>query len=131
MITVIVPWDEVQMPASVEWQLWRQLKGAFSIDRFIFVPNVPEVANLAYDHVDTMEEALALSTGEKVFLEAGGTKGMNDIPAGDVVLIVGNTGISNAEHAQADELYSINTLGVGAMYGVNAAAIALAFKAGQ
>jgi len=119
------------MPAAVEWQLWRQLKGVFSIDHFIFVPRVQLVLNLGYDHVDTMEEALALSTGARVFLEAGGVKGMNDIPDGDITIIVGNTSTSNAKHAQADELYSINTSGVGDMYGVNAAAIALAFKAGQ
>ena len=115
------------MPAATEWQLWHQLRGAYAVDSFIFLPKVPEVSNLAYEHVDTIEEALALSIGQRVFLEVGGTKNVTDIPkTGDITIIVGNTSSNNAAHAQPDEMYAIDCPFPGELYGVNAAAIALA-----
>jgi len=132
MITVIVRWDDMQIPTDVEWQLWRQLRGAMGIDRFIFVPRIPQMIHLGYDHVDTMEEALLLADDPKVFLEHSGAKGMNDIPDGDVTIIAGNTPTGNESYALPDEIYSIKQVGSGGiMYAINAVAIALAYRLGQ
>jgi hypothetical protein len=132
MITVVARWETTQMPPETEFQLWRQLRGAFQINRMVFVPIMPSMVNYSISQYDTMEEALASCTGERVFLEPTGTKGMHDIPEGDIVLVLGDSGNSNLQYAQDDETYIINTPSVKThLYGVNAAAIALAIRYGQ
>jgi hypothetical protein len=119
------------MPHEIEWQLWRQLKGAFLVDYFHMVPVVEgfERGNL-FQH-DTMEEALAATAGDRAFLEPTGYNPMGDLPQGDIVLVIGNTDHSNIEHANVNETYRIHTPGRTVLYGSDAAAIALAIRYGQ
>lgn len=131
MITIIAKWETSQMPSQIEWQLWRQLRGAFKITRFIFVPIIEEMAIHHVDQVDTMEEALDMAKGERVFLEPTGYKGMHELPQGDIVLILGNTETSNMKYAQVNETYKIMTPQRTVLYGTDAAAIALAIRYGQ
>ena len=106
MITVIARWEEAQMPAIVEYQLWRQLKGAFEINRIIFTPIALGMEDYHLEQYATMDEALAVAEGERVFLEPTGYKGMLDIPQNDIVLITGNTNHSNIEYANVDETWN-------------------------
>jgi hypothetical protein len=124
------------MSPETEWQLWRQLRGAFKVKRFVFVPRVPEMDNYSFDQYDTMSEALetCMDAGELVFLEPGGYKNMHQIPQGDIVMVFGNSAMSNVEHALVNQTYQIFTEGGEAhnhLYGSNAAAIALAIRYGQ
>ena len=134
MIYIIARWESTQMDNTLELRMWRQLKGAFApvpadMD-FIFTPISGETTATQYE---TMSEALAAlpDNVSRVFLEPSGTKSLAEIPDGDIALILGNTEKGNVEHAQADELYKINTPGTTDMYGHNAAAIALAVRYGQ
>jgi len=124
MITVIARWDHTQLPSDTEWAMWNQMKGAFCIDRLVFVPALLNLGGI--EEFDTMEEALASSTGQRVFLEPTGDKVVSEIPSGDIVVVVGNTGENNLQHAAQGETYRIEVHGrFGHLYGVNAAAIAL------
>ena len=119
------------MPPETEWQLWRQLRGAFKVKRFVFVPRVPEMDNYSFDQFDSMEEALESCKGERVFLEPTGYQPVLAIPTDDIVLILGNSAMSNMEHAKLDEHYKIFSDANTHLYGSNAAAIALALRYGQ
>lgn len=121
------------MDPTLEWRMWRQLRGAYEIDRFVFVPVLEQMEGYSFMQYDTMKEALA-SLSEftsRVFLEPTGYKGMHDLPHGDVALILGNTEFHNMDHAQVNETYAIKSPGGADMYGLNAAAIALAYEYGQ
>jgi hypothetical protein len=131
MLTVIARWEEAQMPAEVEWQLWRQLRGAFKINRLIFTPVAPGMEAYHVEQFATMEEALASTNSERVFLEPTGSKGMFDIPQSDIVLITGNTNTNNLAYADDDETYSIKSVARTHLYPSEAAAIALAIRCGQ
>lgn len=114
------------MPTEVEWQVWRQMKGPLGIDRIIYVPVMPGLDGFNVEQYETMEEALAVVDGELVFLEPIATKTTADIPAGDIVMVLGNTGMDNHKHSAEDQRYKITTLSAtGHLYGFNAAAIAL------
>lgn len=137
MLTVVSRWETSQLHPLEEWQLWRQLRGAFGIDRFVMVPKQEDFDRVSIiDQFDTMEEALAFceGRGERVFLEPNGRKTMAEIPKGDIVLICGNTPQSNMMYAKIGEMYAISTKGEtrhNHLYGPNAAAIALAIRLGQ
>lgn len=128
MITVIARWDSAQIEPSLEYKMYRQLKGAFRIDRLIFVPVMPDVDKEQYDSVDS---ALAACSGQRVFLEPTGQKAVRDIPEGDVIIVVGNTQMHNLRIAQPEETYRIATPTTTDIYGVNAVAIALAVRHGN
>lgn len=122
------------MPAETEYQIWRQLRGAFKIKKMVFVPVIESMKNYAIDQYATMEEALEATkdAGERAFLEPSGYKGMYDLPQGDIVLILGDSGNDNMQHAQVNETYMIKAPSVRThLYGVDAAAIALAYRYGQ
>ena len=119
------------MPPIVEWQLWRQLRGAFKINRLIFTPIAPDMESYHLIQFATMEEALASAEGERVFLEPTGTKGMGELPQGDIVLITGNTNKNNLAYASTGETYSIKSDASTHLYPSEAAAIALAIRYGQ
>jgi len=112
--------------------MWRQIKGAYGIDRFCVAPAIQEMAGVgAIDHYDSMAEALATTTGVKVFLEPGGTDSLADIPDGDVVLIFGNTETGNSGLIQPGDLsVQIPSANPVDLYGINAAAIVLAYLHG-
>jgi len=131
MITIIARWEEAQLPPLIEWQLWRQLRGAFKVSRLIFTPVIPDTEDYHFEQYATMEEALAVAVGQRVFLESTGSKGMLDIPDGDIVLITGNTNHNNLEYAKADEMYKIKSNARTHLYPTEAAAIALAIRYGQ
>lgn len=113
------------MSPQVEAKLWRQLRGAFGINQLIEVPG----------DFATVEEALENSPGARVFLEPKGVHSLAAMPPdGDLVLIVGNTAENNLSLARPSETYYIATNGTenhNHLYGVNAAAIALAIRYGQ
>lgn len=117
------------MPADIEWQLWRQLKGAFGIGQFNMVPVIPDFdrGNQVRQYA-TIEEALENAQGARVFLEPTGEKSVSEIPTGDIVLVLGDTFTSNMSLAGDGETYRINTPGKTVLYGCNAAAIALAAR---
>ena len=121
------------MPPVVEWQLWRQLRGAFKISRLIFIPVKDEAKQFFVDQFDTMEEALAntVDVGERVFLEPTGYNPIVHIPQGDIVLITGCTTASNMSFANVNETYKIASPQRTALYPSEAAAIALAIRYGQ
>lgn len=136
------------MPATVEYQLWRQIRNAFKVNRIMFVPIAPGMEDYHLEQYATMEEALASTLAPthahahaltrphapaptRVFLEPTGTKGMSDIPQGDIVLITGDTDHNNLAFAQEDETYKIKSPQKTALYPSEAAAIALAIRYGQ
>jgi len=124
MLTVIYRPETNQLSPEIERKLWRQLKGAFRINRLIAVPG----------DFDTMRQALDASEGERVFLEPKGDRTVAWIPEGDIVIVVGNTAESNLAYADQDETYRIDTEGTddhNHLYGSNAVAIALAIRYGQ
>ncbi len=122
------------MSPLLEWRMWRQLRGAFSIDRFVFVPKLPEMSTFSFDQFDDMQEALDTCTGVKVFLEQGGDHTLHDLANledEDVVLILGNTEFGNSDYIKSEDLsVSIKSDNTD-LYGINAAAIALAYRYGQ
>ena len=114
--------------------MWRQLRGAYEIDRLIFVPRFPSMDGYTFDQADSMEEALRVLPGDchRVFLEPTGKKNISEIPrTGHIALILGDTNSHNLMHADEDETYHIASPGSADLYGINAAAIALAIEFGQ
>lgn len=124
------------MEPELEWRMWRQLRGAFGINEFIFTPVVERMKGLTIRQADSMEEALAVlpSTTQRCFLEPTGYNPVSNLPDGDIALILGNTPKHNMEHAKVNETYHIATPAgshKAHLYGTNAAAIALAVRWGQ
>lgn len=109
------------MPRNIERQMWRQLKGAFRVHRLTFV-----------ETEDEMSEAIRASSGHRIFLEPLGSKPVTKIPQGDIVMILGNTAMNNRKFAASGEEYAILCPSQPThLYGINAAAIALAYRYGQ
>jgi hypothetical protein len=134
MITIVTRWETSQMPAKIEWQMWRQLRGAFRVNRLIFVPMLEEMRDFHADQYETMEEALASCLGARYFLEPKGEFGLSVLlPQRDAsVLVLGNTDEDNLQFATSnDYTVKINTPQRTHLYGVSAAAIALAYWVGQ
>lgn len=130
--TVVARWETSQMEPELEWRMWRQLRGAFEIDRFIFVPRLPKMEGYTFQQFDTMDEALAsLPLTTRCFLEPNGQNYVSELPHDDITLIIGNTEHSNIEYADPSETYYICSPGSADLYGINAAAIALACEHGQ
>lgn len=115
MIQIITRYEDTQMPPEVDRQIWRQLKGAFAVQRLVMVESDEE-----------MKHAIALAHGQLVFLEPTGTHTVDEIPAGDVVLVLGNSAMNNLAFAQDFQTYRIDCVSQPThLYGVCAAAIAL------
>jgi len=121
------------MPPDVEYQHYRQLRGSFGVDRFIFTPVVECSFNVEqYDNM--MTALLKAGDGKRVFLEPTGYNSISDQPEGDIVYVIGNTAQHNMEHARVSQTYTIATPAgpnSGHLYGSNALAIALAIRWGQ
>jgi len=136
MITIVSRWESTQLSPMQEWQLWRQMRGAFGITRFKFVPVMEEMNSTDIDQYETMEEALASLPEDtaRCFLEPSGYNPISKMPQGDIALILGNTPQDNMSHANVNETYIIYTAGStehNHLYAPNAAAIALALRYGQ
>ena len=131
MITVVARWEPDPDIAAVELRFWGQLK-AFGIDRLICVPIIDKYKQMV-EQYDTMQQALDVVDGNRVFLESTGYKGMTDLPPRDedVIFILGCSPTSNACHATVDEMYRIHEPAVTDMYPTCAASIALAYWYGQ
>ena len=133
-VTIVTRWESTQMEPMLEWRMWKQMRDAFRIKRYIFTPVMPEMSKIDIEQYETMEEALvaAEGDGEFIFLEPLGTKTVHDIPKegdSDVVVILGDSTRDNLALADADNTYRIDTHGrYGHLYGINAAAIALALR---
>jgi hypothetical protein len=133
-VTIITRWESTQMEPMLEWRMWKQMRDAFRIKRFIFTPIMPEMNKIDIEQCATMEEALAIAQddGEFCFLEPLGKKTVDEIPKehdGDVVLILGDSTRDNLALADEYNTYRIETHGrYGHLYGINAAAIAMAMR---
>ena len=127
-INILARWDATNVDCVTEWRMYRQLRGAFALDKFIFTPIESAHSGVAIEQYDTFEDALAAAPGVRVFLEPGGADTFADIPADqDVTFIVGNTENSNAAFIEVGDLsVSIASVNPTDLYGVNAVAIALA-----
>lgn len=72
MITIIGMWEQgyTLEQTFIEDTVWKQTLAAFAVDRFVMVtyPEVYVPNRIVPEQFDTMEEALASSTGERVFL---------------------------------------------------------------
>lgn len=133
MITVITRWESSQMPEQVEWQIWRQLKGAFHVDRLIFIPRVHKMEGYTFDQADDVYSALKMLATDtrRIFLEPNGAYDIDNLwpprnQEQDVAFILGNTQSGNMKFARnKEETVRIDTIGSTDLYGINAAAIAL------
>lgn len=119
---IVTRWEDTQMPRDLERRMWRQLKGAFGVQKLVFVENDDDMA-VALDALP--------STTSRVFLEPTGKNDLSAIPYGDIALILGNTQMHNRKFAQPHDTYRIQTPNGTDLYGTNAAAIALALRHGQ
>lgn len=139
-ITIVSKWDTGQLPNEYEWNLWRQIKGAFAAQpadiQFCFCPvsEDPALTGVSFQQYNTMEECLSNVSGKKVFFESGGSDTISSIPTDqDVVLIFGNTPSDNLSYIGDDDLHitlAHNNTG-SYMYSANAAAVVLACMHGQ
>lgn len=127
----------MQMKPELEWRMWRQLKGAFGVDRLIFTPRLPKMDGYTFAQADDMGEALQLAgDGMRIFLEPSGYNSMDkwgpmQRDKVDPIFILGNTESDNMQYAKVNETYKIYTPNTTVLYGINAAAIALAYWYGQ
>jgi hypothetical protein len=120
------------MTPELEWRMWKQLGAAFSVDKFIFTPIFSELSTVnRIEQYASMEVALEHCRGHRVFLEEKGRTSVDQIPKGDVSLILGNTSLGNLHLAGDGESYRICSPKSVCLYGINAAAIALAIRYGQ
>lgn len=125
MLTVCFAWDDVQMDPSIEWRVWRQLRGAFGINRMVACPVKPEMSNVSVEQYASMAEAVASCDGTVVLLRPGGDKHLLDIPiSGDVTIVVGST-LEDLSGVSGDMAVNIECANPVDLYGFNAAAIAL------
>ena len=119
------------MDADLEWSMWRQLGGAFGIDKFIFTPEVSSVTSSKVIQTSSMDEALTFATGELIFLEPWAEKNLADLPKlNNYTLILSDTSQSNAKFCTSENSYRICTPNKTDMFGVNAASIALSHLCG-
>ena len=131
MINIISRWEKYQMDAALEWSMWRQLGGAFGIDKFIFTPEVLSVTSSKVIQTSSMDEALTFATGELIFLEPWAEKNLADLPQlSNYTLILSDTSQSNAKFCTAENSYRICTPNKTDMFGINAASIALSHLCG-
>jgi len=135
MLTICSRWESLQMSAELEWRMWRQLKGAFGIGRFCFTPILPEMRNRTFEQFATMQEALDSCRPVRVFLEPNGEYDLGILKElKSPTLVIGNTEFGNMDlvRPQDDDItVRIKTPGNTDLYGINAAAIALAHWYGQ
>jgi hypothetical protein len=131
MITIISRWEKYQMEPSLEWSMWRQLGGAFGIDRFIFTPEISSVTSSKVTQCHAMEEALSLASGELIFLEPSAKKNLSELPKlNDFTLILSDTSQNNAKFCTPENSYRICTPNKTDLFGINAASIALSYLCG-
>lgn len=141
MITICSRWETLQMPFELEWQMWRQMRGAFHIRRFVFTPVMPGFEHVGIlDQFPTMEEALESINGTKVFLEPQGVLRLDEVDLADMqdperefAIVLGNTSQDNLRLVENHGGIScrIETPGRTDLYGINAAAIALSHWYGR
>lgn len=119
------------MDASLEWSMWRQLGGAFNVDKFVFTPEIPSVTSSKVIQAASMKEALNFATGELVFLEPWAEKDLAELPQlNNYTLVLSDTSQSNAKFCTPENSYRICTPNKTDMFGVNAASIALSHLCG-
>ncbi len=119
------------MEPDLEWSMWRQLGGAFGIDRFIFTPEVSSVTSSKVTQCPSMKEALKFATGELIFLEPWADKDLAEVPRlNNYTLILSDTSQNNSKFCNAENSYRICTPNNTDLFGVNAASIALSHLCG-
>ena len=99
MITLVSIWERGWFDASVEAFMWKQLTAAYAVDRVIFTPT--ELKQRIYpEQFNTMEEALASTVGEQIFLIPGHGESLIDFEhPQDAVYVFGNAYKSNLDIA--------------------------------
>lgn len=131
MTTIITRWDTSQMEPDIEFRMWKALADSFGVRELIFTPILHGLGLPGVDgrirQVETMRRALhELEDKRRCFLEPEGECDVSEIPAGDVVLIFGNSDQSNMDMASPGETYRIDAPSKRPhLFGPNAAAIAL------
>lgn len=135
MITICAKWEPAFFTSEAgqqEWNLWRQIRGAFDVRRFCFTPVDETMLGVSMDQYATMQEALDTTVGRRVFLELVGSQPLSVLRAinpvvDDVVLIVGSSAGNNLSLIRPqDTVVRIDTPKPTDLYGINAASIALA-----
>lgn len=135
MITICTRWETTQMSSELEWHMWRTIKGAFSVNRFVFIPKISSMQNYTFEQFDSMEEALESCTGKRIFLEPKGKYKLSYLTShkdDDIVLVLGNCSKNNLDLIRPEDVsIRIESNKPSHLYGTNAAAIALAYRYGQ
>ena len=132
MITIIARWDRGWNIPKSEAFIFRQVAEAYNCGRVIFVGPIQEgIAKV--EQFEQMEDALASAEGERVFLEPTGEKTLNDIPEGDIILILGSTTMHNLRESKPEERYRFKMANPDskAIFAITAVGIALAHRFGQ
>ena len=125
MITVCFAWDVAQVDPLLEWRVWRQLRGAFAVDRLVAFPISDEIeaAQINVEQYATAQEALDTCQGTKVVLDPAGDPYV-ELPAGDLTIVVGST-LQDLSDCTGDCRVMLPTSSPVDLYGFNAAAVML------
>jgi len=114
MITVIGMWEPGYSAEQTFFEdtVWKQVINAYNVDRFVMVAEQDtRIANLSVpEQFNTMEEALASSTGNRVFLtfsEIGATSLRDFIHPENAIYIFGRPG-DNLQRYITDNDYRVH-----------------------
>ena len=136
-VTVVARWDPgwfgFEYGLLTEYSVWEQVLISYGVDRRIFVPKLMVSSTL--EQYNTLDEALANVSGQKVFLE----KAERAVEIGrepvflknfqhpkDAVYIFGNTPTDNSSWVEEDDvLLSIDIPYDGDMFGFTVVGIVL------
>lgn len=134
MITVIGMWEQGYSleQTFIEDSIWKQTLNAFAVDRFVMV-TYPEIyidKVTSPEQYNTMEEALASSKGERVFLSYQIVEGVVDmkdfVHPTDAIYIFGRPGDNLIRYMQPkDHKVHITTLNNTDMLGCSCVAAVL------
>ena len=130
-IYIAALWDRIQLDPAIEFRQYRQLAGAFGLAGLYMAPRVTWLNQSGANNYDTLQEALEAlpDPATRVFLCPSGECALEEVPAGSepLVLVIGDTKTSPAELAGPNDIIvSLSAPHPVELYGVNAAAVALA-----
>lgn len=130
-IYIAALWDRVQIDPAIEFRQYRQLLGAYGVAGLLMAPRVTWLEGSGANNYDTLQAALeaAPDPATRVFLCPSGDCALEDVPPGSepLVIVIGDTTTSPAELAGPNDIIvSLPAPNPVELYGVNAAAVALA-----
>lgn len=123
MVTVIGIWEVGYTTEQmfIEDSVWKQTLSAYNVDRFIMVrSNGAELERVSRpEQFDSMEEALATTTGERVFLTPRGVEPLDSFDHPDDVVYIFGSAVDNLESYMTpnDHRIVINTPNKTVMFG--------------